>query len=333
MSLSHESRRLVIAGASSLLGAELKTLLEESRLATWDFRLVDEEIAAGILTEAAGEAAVIQPAGEDAFDRAGLIFFTGSDSFTSANLPSARRSGATIVDLSGATAGGGATFWLSGTSASDKASDPSSDNLFFVPSAASEAIAKLALALSSLGLRHLTAVAFQPVSGAGKFGVEELETQTGQLLSFQSPGKQLFDAQIAFNMLDRFGPESMHRLSDFTRRVRHEVRACLQEDIAMPAIQSLHAPVFYGMAFAACAELPRDVSPAAVLAACKSVGFLVTEEDAAPSNISVAGESFVHLAPPCQDSASPGSWWFWGAADNIRLPAWNAVQLAEKLVV
>ena len=29
--------------------------------------------------------------------------------------------------------------------------------------------------------------------------------------------------------------------------------------------------------------------------------------------------------------AQPGSWWFWGAADNIRLPAANAVKLAEML--
>jgi len=48
---------MVIAGASSLLGAELKSLLEESRFAGWDFSLLDEEIAAGTLTEAGGEPA------------------------------------------------------------------------------------------------------------------------------------------------------------------------------------------------------------------------------------------------------------------------------------
>jgi len=45
----------VIAGASSLLGGELKTLVEESRFAGWDLRLVDEENAAGTLTEAVGK--------------------------------------------------------------------------------------------------------------------------------------------------------------------------------------------------------------------------------------------------------------------------------------
>jgi hypothetical protein len=52
----------------------------------------------------------------------------------------------------------------------------------------------------------------------------------------------------------------------------------------------------------------------------------------APSNVSVAGENSIHLAAPEQDSGRRDTWWFWGAADNIRLPAWNAVKLAEKLV-
>jgi len=38
------------------------------------------------------------------------------------------------------------------------------------------------------------------------------------------------------------------------------------------------------------------------------------------------------LALPESDPAQPGTWWFWGAADNIRLPAATAIKLAEKLV-
>src|SRR5580704_9381809 len=102
-SLERGSNRIVIAGASSLLGAE-RSLLEESRFAGADFRLVDEEIAAGTLTEAGGEAAVIQPVEEGTFDRAGKVFFTGSVEFTNTNLGAARAAKARIIDLSGATA-------------------------------------------------------------------------------------------------------------------------------------------------------------------------------------------------------------------------------------
>src|SRR5258708_39767132 len=93
---------LVIAGASSLLGADLKSLLEESRFAAWDFSLLDEETAAGTLTEAAGEAAIIQPVEEGSFSRAKFVFFTGSEAFTHRNPPAARQPRAPLLHSSGA---------------------------------------------------------------------------------------------------------------------------------------------------------------------------------------------------------------------------------------
>src|SRR4029077_16610678 len=102
MPATRDSQRIVIAGASSLLGAELKSLLEESRFAGWDFSLLDGEIAAGTLTEAAGEPVVIRPVEDGSFSRAKLVFFTGSEAFAQRNLPAARESGAIVIDLSGA---------------------------------------------------------------------------------------------------------------------------------------------------------------------------------------------------------------------------------------
>ena len=43
-SFERESQKIVIAGASSLIGAELKSLLEDGKFAGWDVRLVDEVV-------------------------------------------------------------------------------------------------------------------------------------------------------------------------------------------------------------------------------------------------------------------------------------------------
>src|SRR5258708_29427856 len=102
MSGTRDSQSTVLAGASSRLGAELKSLLEESRFASWDLSLVDEETVAGTLTEAGGEPAVIQPVEEGTFERAKLIFFTRSAAFTQRNLPAPRESRATVIHLSAA---------------------------------------------------------------------------------------------------------------------------------------------------------------------------------------------------------------------------------------
>jgi aspartate-semialdehyde dehydrogenase len=329
-----QSRRIVIAGASSLLGAELKTLLEGSRFAASEFRLVDEEAVAAILTEAAGEPAIILPVEEDSFNKAWIVFFAGSPAFSKRNLLLAKRSGARIVDLSGEFAGPAEGHsWLpnfddlTGTPFNKDAS------IFVVPSAAAEIIARLAIALRPFALGELTAVTFQSASSsAGKSGVQELESQTGQLLSFQPLGKEVFDTQAAFTMLDRFGAASRHNLQTSLRILRSEVRSCLPDDIRTPALQLLHAPVYYGTTVTACAQIDASAEAATLGKSCASAGFSITTEEAAPDNISSTGEISLQLAPPRPDPSRPGSWWFWASADNLRLPAANALKLAEKLL-
>ena len=333
-SLERGSNRIVIAGASSLLGAELRSLLEESRFAGADFRLVDEELAAGTLTEAGGEPAVIQPVEEGSFEKAGIIFFTGSSDFTLANFETASRSGAVVIDLSGHSISFANTFvWFSGAEKLRAQAFPEKPHLAAVPSAAAEGIVRLTLALREMDVKDIVVTVLQPVSAAGNGGIEELETQTKQLLSFQSPGKELFDAQTAFNSLDRFGLQSKFDLNHARLTLRNEVSACLQREGVLPSVQLVHVPVFYGVTFAACAKLGSSANEEGILSACQRSGFAILDEPGiGPSNISAAGETAIQLSKPKSDQLQPGSWWFWGAADNIRLPAWNAVKLAEKLV-
>jgi aspartate-semialdehyde dehydrogenase len=326
-----ESNRIVIAGASSLLGAELKSLLEESKFAAWDFRLVDEEIAAGTLTEAGGEPAVIQPVEDGSFDKARFVFFTGSAEFTKTNLAAANRAGGKIIDLSGSLAEQpGMVMWFPGIDPLRESESPENAAVYAVPSAAATAAAMLCLALRPLGLKNLVFICFQPISEAGRAGIEELENQTSQLLSFQNVGKPVFDTQVAFAVLDRFGPASSHDLLAARERIRSELEACIAGKAALPALELLHVPVFYGVTFAACAQVPETNNPRLVKA-CTSAGFALIPDDEALSNVSAAGESLIQLASPSAD-ANGETWWFWGAADNIRLPARNAVKLAEKLV-
>ena len=333
-SFERESHRIVIAGASSLLGAELKSLLEESRFADWDFRLLDEEDAAGTLTEAGGEPAVIQPVEEGSFERARFVFFAGSAEFTRRNAAAARGSGAKILDLTGGLAADdAAAAWFPKLDELAGKDFPAGSAIYAIPSAAATATSTLSLALSRCGLRRLVVVCFQPVSEAGRAGIEELESQTGQLLSFQAVGQPVFDAQVAFSMLDRFGAESRQKLDAIRGRVRAEVKICLGSGVMMPAIQVIHAPVFYGTTFSACAELEPGMDVGKLVKACADAGFQMTAKgESGPNNVSAAGEKVIQLAAPEADIAQPGTWWFWGAADNIRLPAANAVKLAEKLL-
>jgi aspartate-semialdehyde dehydrogenase len=335
MSTDRRAQRIVIAGASSLLGGEVKTVLEESRFAGWELRLVDEEDVAGTLTEAAGGAALIQRIEEDTFHGARFAFLTGSTDFAKQCIPPAKEAGATILDFSRASlADPDATPWfpqieaLTGKVASKKS------KIYSVFSAGGTAISSLALALRRAGMNQLVSVLFSPVSEAGREGIEELETQTSQLLSFQSVGQKVFDAQAAFNLLPRFGAESRHDLRRSLLQTRAEVSAAVSNaDLdANIAMNLIHAPVFYGMTFSAWAEIDGKTDAAGLKELCKQAGFVFTETaEAAPCNVSVAGETNVVLRDPEPDAARSATWWFWGAVDNLRLPAWNGCKLAEWL--
>src|SRR5215813_2651364 len=325
--------RIVIAGASSLLGAELKSLLEENRFAAADFRLLDEEIVAGTLTEAGGEAAVIQPIEEDSFHHASLIFFTGSPQFTAANLKLALASGAKVVDLSGMPADREASCpWFPQLPGKALAFS-GREKMFSVLSAPAACSSLLSLALKSLGLKNLSITHFRSVSEAGRDGIEELESQTAKLLSMQPAGSRVFGTQVAFNLLDSFGPENKSDLATATDSMRFQIAQAVGSFSLIPATNFIQAPIFYGAGFSAIAELEPTADSVRISQACREAGFRIYKREEGPlGTLRAAGEEFMFLANPNPDRSRPGLWWFFGTADNIRLPAFNAVKLGERLL-
>jgi aspartate-semialdehyde dehydrogenase len=261
-----------------------------------------------------------------------LLFFTGSAAFTERNLPAARESGATVIDLSGAALSvQDASVWFAIDGIGQNAGK--NKTLYAVPSAAGLAVGRLLDALGRSGLSRLALIFFRPVSEAGRPGIEELESQTTQLLSFQSAGEPVFHTQIAFNLLDRYGANSRESLPDVRVRIRREASLAAGRNLVQPSIQVLHAPVFYGYTFVAVADLDSNQSKDALIEICRKAGFALDADASSPlGNLNASGDSAVHLALPENDSAHPGSWWFWGAADNIRLPAATAIKLAEKVI-
>jgi len=335
MAADRNSQRIVIAGASSLLGGELKTVLEESRFAGWDLRLVDEDLVAGTLTEAGGEAAVIQRLEEGTFRNAKYVFLAGSRGFGNLCLPPAREAGATIIDFTHATMSDpDATPWFPKIESLTGKTIAKHAKTFSVFSAAGTQAASLALVLERFGLQRLVMVMFRPVSESGRAGIEELETQTSQLLSFQGVGSVVFGAQAAFTLLPRFSAESKQDVRGEEAEIRTEVAAALGEitEDAKISLNLVHAPVFYGLTFSACADLGEGADTAKLSAALKEAGWNVAgEAEAGPGNVSVAGESQMHISEPRADLGRAGAWWFWGASDNLRLPAASGIKLAEWL--
>lgn len=310
--------------------------MEERGFPAAEIRLLDDDEAGGTLTEAGGEPTFIRTVNEDSFENLDLIFFAGTPDFTTRNLAQARRSGARIIDLSGALgAADDVAHWIPALDgALPPPGAPKADaKTFFSPPAGSIIACTIAAALSVVKAKGIALVIFQPVSERGQRGVLELESQTVNLLSFQPISRELYDAQVAFNLLSRYGPASHTQLE----RVRSEIVTCtlayLRKRILPPSIQLIQAPVFYAYAFSAFATLECACEPAGIEKGFAEAGAQVAGAgDLVPDNISVAGESLIQVARVEQDSVNPNGYWIWGATDNVRLAAVNALSIAEKLL-
>lgn len=331
--------RVAIAGASSLLGKELKVCLEESNFPATEVRLLDEELAAGTLTELAGEPAVIETVNQESFDQIRIAFFTGSAGFSIGHGMQARGSGAVVIDLSGGmSADPDAKLWIPGLDGlllppANKVVSGEAQSLFLVPCVPADVAISMSAAFAPLGLVRLALSFLQPASERGSLAVEELESQVVNLLSFQPISKTVFDAQIGFNMLSRYGPESAEDLSEARGRIVGETQRYLAGRTPMPAISLVQAPVFHSLTFTAFAEFQTAPALDTVVKSLEAAGLKVTpEEEEAPSNVNVVGEGRPVLGHPERDPSIENGIWLWGAADNLRVPATTAVAIAEKLL-
>lgn len=339
MTSLQETVRVAIAGASSLLGKEFKQCLEESSFPAADVRLLDEEFLAGTLTESGGEPALIETVSEDSFEHVRFAFFTGSREFSKRHAPEARRAGAVVIDLSGGLGGEpGARSWTPALdavlrSSADALSAGDRGDIFVVPSAPADVAISISAALAPAGLERLAVTFLRPVSERGQEAIEELEGQVVKLLSFQPVPQSVFDAQVGFNLLSSYGPESAEKLADARARIAEDSERYLAGRTPLPAIMLIQAPVFYSHAFTAYAEFKTAPALEDLASRLQQAGLrIVNDGEEAPTNVNVAGQARPVLRQPERVAGIETGVWLWGAADNLRVPAATAVAIAEKLL-
>ena len=161
--------------------------------------------------------------------------------------------------------------------------------------------------------------------------MDELHQQTVNLLSFQPLPKDVYDAQVAFNMLARYGQKSQPALDSVEARILRHYQKIAEKAAPQPSVMLLQAPIFHGHAMAVFLELERPVDVPALSQALAGdhVAIPAAEEDA-PSNVSAAGQADIQLALKI-DPVQPNGVWLWAAADNLRISALTAVECAESM--
>jgi aspartate-semialdehyde dehydrogenase len=353
MKVSKRGYRIAVAGASSLLGRELLNVLEEhrfpfSRLVTFTDDQDELELPIVDLREGSKTSLPDEKVSAAELD---FAFIASSPREISSFLGPAQASdqgqpACFVIDLRAAAPGEEAAEPLSPLPgkvlrvpfldrcfpAEDK--DEGGENRVYISARpATIVISSLLLRLAArFPLKSAVANIFSPVSEIGSRGIEELQKQTVNLLSFQKIPRQIFGAQLAFNLLSRPGGTGGSELLGLENHLRKQIKDYLQGGVPLPALRLFQVPVFYSLAVSLFLETSQPVAPEKAGEALQGGRVQVRRRSQdSPSPVEVAGSDKILVDSVAADPDHPTGLWIWAVADNLRLAAVNAVEVAESL--
>lgn len=324
---------LALVGGDSLIGREIRDILAGSSLGQGLKLIASEDAEAGKLTEHGGEPAVLlklDPA--EVHDYAAIIV-AGSPSASKKVLDIASRPALIDVTYAGEDQ---ANARLRAPMAEPPGYRVPADTTHVIAHPAAIAIALvLGRIHGHFPMRRAVIHIFEPASERGKQGVEELHQQTINLLSFKGLPKEVFDAQLAFNLLARYGEEAPVIMEDVELRIERHLATLLSisSGAPIPSTRLIQAPVFHGHSSSLWIEFENNPGTAALEQALSTDLIDVRGADSEPPNIvGFAGQSGVAVGGISLDRNNTQACWAWMVADNVRLQAENAVEVIRQVM-
>jgi aspartate-semialdehyde dehydrogenase len=327
--------RVAIVGAVSLKGKEVAEMLDARNFPSTEIKLLDDDESLGQLEALKDEITFIQSVRAEQFEHVDFTFFASDADCTARNWKHVQNAGGAIVDLSYALEDEPGAMvrapWVErqlGMALTPELQPGPA----VVAHPVSVVLALLLIRIqAAVPLNRAVATVFQPASEHGQKGMDELHEQTVNLLSFQPLPKAIFDVQVAFNLVTRYGPESKATLASLNDRVMKHYGRIVAGRAPVPSVIIVQAPVFHGHAFSINLRFDGAADVAQISAALtgEHVALIGSSEDA-PSNVSAAGQEDI-LVSITPDMTDPNSVWLWAASDNLRVAASTAVECAEAM--
>ena len=334
-----KNAKVVLVGSDSLLGREIRDVVATANVGL-DLRLIaatPEE--AGVLTRLGDEPAVVEPLDAATVSEAAALILAGSaESGRKALELAGEELENPVIDLTFA-AEDRPDARLRAPAAEDETSDGEEAGVHVIAHPAAIALALFLRRLQSNDpIRRSVIQVFAPASELGAAAIEELQQQTVSLLSFKNLPKAIFDTQLSFNLLARYGEEAPVALEETELRIERHLATLLAlpgegGGAPMPSLRVLQAPVFHGYSFSAWVEFEANPGVEALENGLAAPLIEVrTSEFEPPTNVGNAGASGIAVGGIVPDRNEPEACWFWIVADNLRLAAENAVAVARELV-
>ncbi len=189
----------------------------------------------------------------------------------------------------------------------------------------------------AVGIERINVATYQAVSGTGKEAIEELATQTANLLNARPIEPRVYPRQIAFNALPQIDVFLDNGYTKEEMKMVWETRKIFEDEAIQVNPTAVRIPVFYGHSEAVHIETREKITAARARELLSGAPGVVVMDERKPGGYptavtEAANHDPVYVGRIREDISHPRGLDLWVVADNVRKgAALNSIQIAEIL--
>ena len=331
-----KASNIAVVGATGLVGKTFIELFELNHFLDSKIHLVASNKSKGLEVSLRNSIYVVTPLEDFDFCKMDLVFFSAGAEVAREYAPKAVNKGCFVVDNSSCFRRDKSIPLIVPEVNGETLTDNSVPGIVANPNCQT---IQMVVALKPLHdlfvIKRIDVTTFQAVSGSGKLAQDELQIQVGQELKGEKPSSNIYNKQIAFNVLPHCGEFDENSYTQEEMKMVWETHRILDPNIEVGAT-CVRVPVVNGHSESVHIETSEFItldSAKECLREAKGVN-LISGEDSESylTAVEVDGTDPVHVGRLRVDLWSQNRLNLWVVADNLRKgAALNSIQIAEIL--
>jgi aspartate-semialdehyde dehydrogenase len=324
-----------VVGATGMVGEVFLELLEERKFPVNELKLFASDRSKGQTRRFQGREVPIDTLSEDGFKGLDLVFFSSGDDISKEWAPLAVKAGAVAVDNSAAFRMSDEHPLIVPEVNGDLCK---SAKLIANPNCSTiQLVVALNPLLRDFGLESVHVATYQAVSGAGKDGQKELQTQTESWTKGEKDlSPQTFPHPIAMSAIPQIGGFNEQGFCSEEMKIMRETRKILRDKSFRVSAFTVRIPAWNAHSEVAWVRLKKTVTREQFIQSLASQTGLVIEDNPSqsiyPTAAKMNGKDPVAVGRIHQDLDDPQTWLMWVVSDNLRKgAALNGIQIAERI--
>tara|TARA_E500000331_G_C17257019_1_gene713563 strand:+ start:68 stop:1084 length:1017 start_codon:yes stop_codon:yes gene_type:complete len=329
---------IAVVGATGAVGEAMIQILEERQFPVRELFLLASERSAGTRMQFRGKSVVVKDLSKFDFSNVQIGLFSAGGSVSAEYAPKAAESGCVVIDNTSYFRRDEEIPLVVPEVNAHAVANYVNRNIIANPNCSTiQMVVTLKPIHDAVGVSRINVCTYQAVSGSGKRGIEELASQTADLLNAKPLKTEVFTKQISFNAIPHIGEFHDNGFTLEEMKMVWETKKIFENDEIKVNPTCVRIPVFYGHSEAIHIETCSRISIQEVVRLLsESPGVQVIDEmvdGGYPTAVSdSAGKDGVFVGRIRKDLSLDTGLDLWVVSDNVRKgAALNSVQIAEVL--